>query len=172
MHKNQAFKRTASSENDQEENKKTRFGSMMNDPDLDDFDFNSFNMETSSQLGGTEHLDETSEICAEYLKGKHEQTKEFDSLDNTVEQIVTARAKSSANVGEHNLINLDETLLAGQDHNYLFEDDNENSKEEFYALKATIVSMKDELNVKDAEILRLVEDNSKHIWKKEKQRIM
>ena len=31
MHKNQAFKRTASSDNDQEENKKTRFGSMMND---------------------------------------------------------------------------------------------------------------------------------------------
>ena len=44
-----------------------------------------------------------------------------------------------------------------------FEDDNENSKEEFYALKATIVSMKDELNVKDAEILRLVEENSKHM---------
>ena len=48
------------------------------------FEFDPFNVETSSQIEGFEHLDETTDICAEYLNGKVED-KEFDDHENTVE---------------------------------------------------------------------------------------
>ena len=90
--------------------------------DVAELEFDPFNMETSSQIGGMEHLDQTSDICAEYLKGTSEQ-KEYDDndLDNTVENIVATRTKNTEtqeNIIE-NLIQLNETISADQDHNYL-----------------------------------------------------
>ena len=53
-----------------EKNKKQKFGSMINGQDVSDFEFDPFNLETSSQIEGSEHLDQTSDICAAYLKEK------------------------------------------------------------------------------------------------------
>ena len=48
------------------------------------FEFDPFNVESSSQIEGCEHLDETTDICADYINGKVED-KEFDDHENTVE---------------------------------------------------------------------------------------
>ena len=126
-HKKQSKKRTCPKENDasgvHDDNKKTKFGSVLEDPDETEFEFDSVNMETSSQIGGTDHLDNTSDICADYLRGKPEKLSEFDDLDNTANQIVRARATTESRDEDNDLINLDETLSHDQDHNYLAEDD-------------------------------------------------
>ena len=92
-------------------------------------------IETSSQVGGDEHLDITSDICGEILQNKPVQgSKLDDGLDNTVEQILLARGKP--NPIDADLINLDETMKSDQEHNYLKEDKNENGVHDGNPLKA------------------------------------
>ena len=81
-------------------------------------------METSSQIGADEHLDRTSDICAEVLKDKLEITRDFEEFDTSVARILEARAENNTD-----LINLEETIIADQDHNYLSDAD-KNAKTE------------------------------------------
>ena len=153
-HKNQSVKRTIPLDTedknlDAEENKKQKLGSMINEQDVSDFEFDHFNMETSSQIGGSEHLDATSDICAEYLQDNFD-VKELGDHEVTVDRIVASRATSNTN-----LINLDDTLSADQDHNYLIEDDyTENMSEALCAARATSASLK-------SDVILLTEENRK-----------
>ena len=164
VHKRQAMKRTTARNDNakNEETKKTRFTSIMEEPDVADFEFDPLAMETSSQIGGDEHLDNTTDICAEFLKDKSDQNKEFDGLDNTVENIVQARAKCNAD-----LINLEESISPDQDHNYIKEDSNDNTvtkdvnEEETMSLRAEVLSLNIDMRGKDNEISRLLEENTK-----------
>ena len=83
-------------------------------------------METSSQIEGFEHLDETTDICAEYLRLKIRSLMIMRILWKfpSVDMIVASRVP--------NLIKLEETTIsADQDHNYLMEDEwKENIDEE------------------------------------------
>ena len=129
-----------------EENKKQKFGSMIDGQDVSDFEFDPFNVETSSQIEGSEHLDQTSDICAAYLKEKFED-KVFEDHENTVDEIVASRTSA-------NLINLDVTISADQDHNYLLKEDdcNEMIDEELCAVRASAASLK-------VDVSRLTEEN-------------
>ena len=96
-HKNQAVKRTIPLDTEEknqnpEENKKHKFGSMIKGQDVSDFEFDPFNVETSSQIECSEHLDATSDICAEYLHG-HLDEKEFEDHEVTVDMILAAQKK-------------------------------------------------------------------------------
>ena len=147
------------------EDKKARFGSMLDGPDVSEYEFDPLDMETSSQIGGGEHLDKTSDICAEFLHNKPEFNTEFVDLDNTVDQIVSARAtsKNQSVAEEKDLINLEETLSADQDHNYLIDDENDNddNAERISSLRASLVAKDNEMKTKENEIIRLMEENNK-----------
>ena len=164
-HKKQAEKgKKKEDENDDDhDDKKARFASVMDEPDVSDYEFDPLDMETSSQIGGWDHLDKTSDICAEFLKHKPEQNTEFVDLDDTVDQIVSARTgtKDNNNRKEKDLIDLEVTISADQDHNYLFDDDNENvdPSELIASLRTKLVTMTENMKEKEEEVDRLMDEN-------------
>ena len=164
VHKKQAIKRTSAKNEETlskfDEKKKSK-KTIVDEPDVSDFDFISAEMETSSQIGAEEHLDRTSNICAEVLQD-HLEYKDYDDNDNTLEGILLARANNKEEV------NLEETVTPDQDHNYMVDDNNENVENEsgdgdenINFLKATVLSQKIDLREKENEIGTLIEENTK-----------
>ena len=62
---------------------------------------------------------------------------------------------------EANLINLEETMTADQDHNYLINEDNDNIDDDENPLNAEVLSLRSDLREKENQIIQLVEENSK-----------
>ena len=132
----------------------------MEENDVSGFEFNPLDVETSSQIGGDDLLDRTADICSEYLRNaKPNYSKVYDVLDTTVEQILLARGKPDP--VEANLINLEETMTADQDHNYLINEDNDNIDDDENPLNAEVLSLRSDLREKENQIIQLVEENSK-----------
>ena len=159
-HEKEPIKRMSIREDEvvnQMDNKKTRSGSLLGEEhEVSDFEFEYLNMETSSQIDITDNINETVDICADYLQGKTIPTSEFVDFNCTVDQIVLARAvHESPNIdgGIDDLIILDASIPPDQDHNHIIEDENDNGDD-------TLVSAK-ELKKKDIELKQLLDVNKK-----------
>ena len=115
-------------------------------------------METSSQIDAADDINETVDICADFLQGKVIHRTEFIDLNGTVDKIVLERAAlKRPNIDNRNddLIMLDASIHPDQDHNYILEDENDNDDG-----NDTLVSAK-ELKRKDMELKHLMDVNKK-----------
>ena len=161
-HEKEPIKRMSSRDDEvgnQVDNKKTRSGSLLSDDqDVTDFDFDPLNMETSSQIDAADDINETVDICADFLQGRAIHRTEFIDLNGTVDKIVLERAalkKPNNDNRSDDLIMLDASIHPDQDHNYILEDENDNDDG-----NDTLVSAK-ELKKKDMELKHLMDVNKK-----------